>query len=216
MNFLKYELTAEALVLGERPKAGTFLPCVQTIPYSQITGALRHHFGNNPSLHAAGHLVKKDGHNLSEWLTYSPRDKVADISKVPLQVQFLTNVVGRIYVLENEAAKRLPEEFPLSLGGFRSRGFGDCHLRRLGTVDVSDPQRGLLNTRIPEKRLGIFNIRSVQAPVYGYLWEPDANDPLSGVYVLSLFEGSLVDAPSFLVQPPEVMEWTTLRNCARR
>jgi len=201
MNFLEYELTADALVMGERPKAGTFLPCVQTIPYSQITGALRRHFSDKPELHAAGHLVEEDGRNVPDWLIYSPRDRGTQKSKVPLQVQFLRNVLARVYLPQNEASKGLPDAFDLAMGGFLSKGFGMCHLRRVGEVDGGNPTPGLLNTRIPIKRLPLFNVKDKGAPIYGYLFQPDRDNPLTGIYVLSLFESSVVVGPPFLLQP---------------
>ena len=41
MEFLEYKLRSDMLCLGERTKKGTFKPTITTIPYSQITGAIK-------------------------------------------------------------------------------------------------------------------------------------------------------------------------------
>lgn len=44
MKFMEYELISDLLCMGERVKGGLVKPCVKTIPYSQISGALRRRF----------------------------------------------------------------------------------------------------------------------------------------------------------------------------
>ncbi|MBC7265284.1 MAG: hypothetical protein H5T64_13155 [Chloroflexi bacterium] len=196
MRFLEYELTADTLCLGERVKAGLFRPCdTRTIRYSAITGALRSYLGRD-DLHAAGYFVQDGEHNQVDYFTYSPRDRVLGSSKIPLTVQFLRNVLGKIYIPDHAD---LPEEFDLSLGALKSRGFGQCHLRYLTSLDSEEHRAfGRLNTRIPLDRVDVFAIKEVKVPVYGYLFRPTSRT--DGVYVLSLFEGSVVVGPRFLLE----------------
>ncbi|MEO0131444.1 MAG: hypothetical protein ABIK73_00670 [candidate division WOR-3 bacterium] len=203
MRVIEYTLTAETLYMGEREKAGIFKPCCQTIRYSQITGALRHKFGNQ-EIHAVGYLVKENGYNQVDYLVYSPRERVTETSKIPLQVEFLRNVKAKVFVLENDATKDLPNEFEILMGGMLSKGFGLCKLTKNKTFEAGNPNRGILKTRIPiepEKYYKeIFDIRKILKPIYGYLFEPDKTDPSTGKYVLSLFEGSEIVAPDFLIE----------------
>jgi len=192
--FLRYELRSDVICLGERLKAGWFRPCTDTVPYSQISGALRWAFGD-ADLHAAGHFC----HYEVDYLVQGPRDRLRDISKLPLRVQVLRQALGSVYVLANEASRVLPEEFELQMGALRSKGLGQCSLRRLGEVpaDVSGVL-GTLNTRIPLARQEMFRLREVHMPIYGYLFEPTS--PYTGNYVLSLFEGTRAVAPPFLLR----------------
>lgn len=202
MRFIEYDLFAEMLCMGEREKAGIFKPCCRTIRYSQITGALRHKF-NNKNLHAVGYLVKENGFNQIDYLIYSPRNRFVKISKVPLQVEFLRNVKGKIFIpiVENEIATLLPSEFEILMGAMLSKGFGLCKLCKVKEFEPPKKlKRGFLNTRLPEKYKELFGIRNVIKPVYGYLFEPDEQNPLTGNYILSLFEGSEVIAPDFLIE----------------
>lgn len=199
IKVIEYTLTAETLCMGEREKAGIFKPCCQTIRYSQITGALRHKFGNN-EIHAVGYLVKENGYSHTDYLVYSPRERVTEISKVPLQVEFLRNVKAKIFVLENDATKDFPNEFEISMGAMLSKGFGRCNLLKIKPFESGNPNRGILNTRIPIKHQVLFGIIKIFKPIYGYLFEPDEKDPSTGKYILSLFEGSEIIAPDFLIK----------------
>lgn len=195
MGFLEYELTAPTLCIGERVKGGIFRPCdTRTIRYSTITGALRAYFPY-PDLHATGYLEEEEGYNQVDYFVYSPQDRVAGISKVPITAQFLTNVHGRIYVKEGNF--ELPKEIHLAMGALKSRGFGQCRLQHLRTLDAQIV-RGELRTRIPCDLQAEFDIRNVIKHVYGYLFRPTS--PTDGIYVLSLFEGSVVAGPYFLVK----------------
>ncbi len=203
MELLEYRLTAETLCLGEVVKGGIFKPCCKTIRYSSITGALRRHCGDSPDigdenrLHACGYLIKGDGLNNTEYLIYSPRDRAIELSKLPLQVEYLTNVQARIFVVGNDAGKKLPDRFTLNMGGMISKGFGVCDLVKIATHNNPRPKQGRLMTRIPLKHLGLFGIRECKVPIFGYLFEPHSID--TGEYTRSLFEGSIVVAPEFLV-----------------
>ncbi len=210
MTFTEFNLYSDALCMGERTKGGLFRPCAKTvrndqvggpIRYSQISGALRKKFGRD-EIHAAGYLIEGNGWNRIEYLIYSPRDKVTSVSKIPLQIEFLTNVHGKIYILEDDFTANLPQEFEIHMGALISKGLGLCRLKKhRGAVEDKTRTLGTLKTRIPLNRLNIFGIKeeNIRKPVYGYLFEPTS--PTSGVYVLSLFEGSEVVAPEFLILP---------------
>lgn len=193
MGFKQYGLTAEALCLGERTKGGLFRPTCRTIRYSQIAGALRARFG--VELHAVGHLVEEDGHNQPNTLTYAPRDRAQGISKVPLTVEFLADVVAKVYVLDETGV--LPKSFEIEMGGLRSQGLGRCRLT-FERVAPDEVRRGHLNTRLPLRLTCVFGIERVIVPMYGYLFR--SLSQATGEYELSLFEGSEIVGPAFLLQ----------------
>jgi len=194
MPFWEYELRADTLCLGERPKGGLFRPCSQrAIRYSAITGALRSLWGE-ANLHAAGFFLEEVGHNRVDHLTYSPRDNATGANWLPLTIQFLTDVRGLVVV---KAPEMLPERFEISMGALKSQGFGHCKFKLVGRAKM-EPVRGGLRTRIPVHRAAEFEIHEVVVPIYGYLFEPTS--PESGVYVLSLFESSTVYGPICLVE----------------
>lgn len=201
MRFIEFDLTSDALCMGERIKGGLFRPCAKTIRYSQISGALRKKFGVD-EIHAAGYLLEGNGYKIN-YFTYSPKDKARAISKLPLQVEFLTDVRGKVYVLENNFTADLPQRFEIFMGALISKGFGLCRLNKRKAIEVEPKsiKKGILKTRIPLDKQEMFGIRKFLSPVYGYLFEPTS--PTSGIYVLSLFEGSEVEAPEFLISLKE-------------
>lgn len=207
MDFLVYELMAQALYLGERAKGNLFKPCLRTIPFSAITGALNKHFGPNDGdggmteeLKAVGYLRQAVERNRMELITYSPRDRVAEVSKIPLQVEYLADALATILVIANGAAAKLPENFNITLGGMRSHGFGRAEVRLVEKQPAGEPRPGLLRVRLPEEEAAAFGIARVLTPVYGYLFRPTPGTH-SGVYVRSLFEASRVVAPELLLEP---------------
>lgn len=198
MEFIEYHLTSKCLYLGERGKGDIFKPCLRTIPFSQISGALNSKFGTD-GFKAVGYLSGNSEYNTTEYMTYAPKDRISGISKLPLQVEFLTNVFAKIFVLKNKDAETLPDEFQMSMGGLKSKGFGVCNLKKAGIADARKVTQGILKVRIPIDEKDAFNVKNIIKPVYGYLFKKIPNT-YTGNYVLSLFEGSEVAAPLFLLR----------------
>ena len=203
MKFMEYELTSDLLCMGERVKGGVVKPCARTIRYSQISGALRRKFGVEDlnTIHAVGYLVNNREHNTTSFLIYSPRDRALGISKTPLQVEYLSDVLGKVFILENDFTRNFQDEIIIQMGALITKGFGKCRLRKIGIQEVTEEDKdiGFLKVRIPCKYLHIFGIEiKDNKPVYGYLFEPTS--PTTGVYIKALFEGSEVSAPKFLIK----------------
>jgi len=218
MKFLEYSLTSDRLCIGERTKGGRYKPTIKTLRYSQICGALRHRFGIK-NVHAAGSIDKFK----VEFLSYTLKDRSSDISKIPLRIEFLTNVEGTVYISEGSIPENKIAGFDVTIGAMISKGFGDCSLIKAGEVDTTNEaiKEGQLNTRIPIKAeneeelnsliqdgkptiflLEIFGIKKVLKPKLGYLFDPIYKH--SGIYVLSLFEGSKVEGCEFLLRNGEM------------
>ena len=195
MEYLHYIFQSETLCIGERIKKGTFRPTVTTIPYTTITGALKTHFGGE-EIHAVGYIESYDS---KDYLTYSPRDRRTGVSKIPISLEFLVNVRGHIYLLKNKETEKLPDKFDMRMGALRVKGLGYTQFTRNSTIEVDKNQLeyGKLNTRIPIEQLDKFLIKPIK-PVYGYLLKPVSLS--EAVYVKSLFEGSEVYAPRFLIE----------------
>lgn len=215
MRFLKYQLTSERLCLGERTKGGRYKPSIETIRYSQICGALKHRFGMD-KIHAIGSLEKSE--YKKEYLSYTLKNRATDISKIPLRVEFLINIKGTVYISAESIPTEWESSFDIVMGAMISKGFGDCKLSKIGEVDTvtEEIKEGLLNTRIPinakdEDELtsflneGVptafltqnFGIKKILRPKLGYLFDPIYE--YSGVYILSLFEGSKIEGCKFLL-----------------
>ena len=195
MEYFHYELHSETLCIGERIKKGTFRPTIETIPYTQISGALKAYFGRQ-EVHAVGSIVEYES---KDYFTYSPRNRITNVSKIPITTEYLINVRGNVYILKNKETEDFPDEIEIKLGAMRTKGFGYTILRKKGLVEVRNGQLdfGKLNTRIPIEHLDKFLIKPVK-PRYGYLIKPLSLS--KAVYVLSLFEGSEVYAPGFLIE----------------
>jgi len=232
MNFIEYTLTSGMLCMGERIKKGQFRPTVTTIPYSQITGALKAVFGNK-DIHAVGYFPFDNEQEFrgkhTQILTYSPRDRAVNTSIIPLYIEYLADVEGKVFIAETEDITdelESNESISIYMGAFKSKGFGRCTLsdrKKINEEDL-DIHEGILNTRIPiakeakdmmeidgktNKRLidegepteflrKTFCIEEVIKARYGYLFKPTSKT--SGCYVLSLFEGSVIQGPGFLLR----------------
>lgn len=195
-EFLHYSFRAETLCIGERIKKGTFRPTVITIPYSSITGALKAHFGGK-EIHAVGHITS---YETKDYLTYSPRDRIIGVSKLPVSIEFLVNVAGNVYVIRNNETQNFPNKIELMMGALRTKGLGASVLKRKGLIRIEEEKHleyGELNTRIPLEHLNKFLVKPIK-PRYGYLLKPLSLS--KAIYVKSLFEGSEVYAPNFLIK----------------
>ncbi len=194
MKFLSYDIIAELLILGERPK-GVFRPSVRTIPYSQVTGALRYYLNNN-QLHAAGFFTKEPK---IELMIFSPREEVSNISKIPMFIEVLKHPVGKVVISNYGSVESLPSEFTISLGGMKSKGYGRCRLFNKNEIKIEE-SKGKLKTRIPISILPRFGItfKEKSKILYGYLPISQGFDN-PPVYEKSIFEGSEVNGPNVLI-----------------
>jgi len=199
----EYLLESPAMILGERFKGGVFRPSSKVLRYSQITGALRSELGVQ-NLHAVGIIQRFN----VDFFVYSPQDKVAGRSKVPLTVEVLTDVQARVYVA---SPIDLPEEFSLHIGGLITKGFGESHLKLVQEIKSDYLKKSIgevgkkggqsLATRLPlreEIYKGIFGISRIVKPIYCYMFYPTS--PMTGYYELSLKEGSIVIAPTNILK----------------
>jgi len=207
MIFGEYGLAADSLLIGERIKKGTYRPVIpeftvngegyRAIPYSTASGALRDYLGLrwDVPVHAAGYLCPA---GKVDALTIAPRDAVTGVSKLPITVEFLTGVRGKLFVLLDEHTDRLPKRFQMFMGGMRYKGLGLVFLERTGEINEPSVGSGSFLTRIPETEAHHFGIEASGAAKLGYLFKPTAER--GGVYVRSLFEGSQVRGYRFLVE----------------
>ncbi|MFA4956582.1 MAG: hypothetical protein WC556_06365 [Candidatus Methanoperedens sp.] len=165
--------------------------------------------------------------NHIKTLTYSPRNRSTDTSIIPIYTEYLHRVKGEVYLKENEDVKEILSqkgEISFWMGGLKSKGFGECKLINKEIVPRADSREGELNTRLPLFKLNdanfeagkeeieklveegkptrflhdVFGIERVKTANFGYLFEPTSET--DGKYVLSLFEGSIVEAPGFLLK----------------
>ncbi|HOE64862.1 MAG TPA: hypothetical protein PKW18_12445 [Candidatus Sumerlaeota bacterium] len=206
-EFLKYRLTAETLCLGERIRGSIFRPCLNVFTYTALVGALKERFPQPyRTLHAVGRFVKNGADaNQRQIMTFSPRDRGLDISIIPLEIEFITNVHAHIYIFKNDFTLNvIPKSFIMHLGAMKSKGFGQCNMEYIENIpwDIP-PQEGKLCVRIPEEQsiLDELGIRNIRAPVYGYLFRPQTGG--TGYYQRSLFEGSQVIAHPILLKGGE-------------
>jgi len=211
VSFWEFELTAEALHIGERIKKGTFRPLVpafkrgsreyRPLPYSTAVGSLREYLGLkwDAPLHAAGYLTEGE----EKELTIAPRDNVTGVAKLPITIQYLVRVRGKIFVLVDDQSRALPERFEMPMGGLRYKGLGLCRLNKASKPIEPEKGEGFLLTRIPDTALPVFGIDPEQVKGdgpfrRGYLFKPTSMS--GGVYVKSLFEGSRVKGFDFLLE----------------
>jgi hypothetical protein len=204
-KFFKFKFTSDALIIGERIKKGTFRPClpdvvikddkrIVPVPFSTITGALENYLGENSEIYAIGKITEFK----RESMTFAPFDKAIDLSKLPLVVEYLTNVEGEFYVKKNEVVDS--EKIVLSalsdkkiiLGGLKSKGFGECNISFVEETEPKEIKWGRFLSRIYDdtKFLGIFGVRKVEKYYWGYLFRKTSIT--SGYYQKSIFENSIV------------------------
>lgn len=211
-RYIEYELTSELLCIGERTKKGTFRPCVKTVPFSTITGALREML-NRSNIYAVGKFTSSYLDNIDEYKSihiYSPRYIIEDVARLPLKIELLTDVKAHIYLflkdeeVEDFCQQKQNKNFDIVMGAFKTKGFGNCHLKFIRIIENPKIVSGKLQTRIPDPEIypNYFGIREVKKPIYGYLFEPTNN--VTGKYIKSIFEGSLVEGYDFLVEEVQI------------
>jgi len=206
----EYLLESPAMILGERFKGGIFRPSSKVLRYSQITGALRAELGIQ-DIHAAGVIERFD----IDFFIYSPQDKVAGRSKVPLTAEVLTNVRARMYIA---SPTDLPEKLVLRIGALATKGFGESRLRLERVIKAGELRKSIgetsrtlregglpeLAARLPlreEIYMGVFEVTKIIKPIYYYMFYPTS--PITVYYELSLKEDSIVIAPSILIRKHE-------------
>jgi len=212
IKLVHLNLQAESLVLGDRIKRQTFRPCIDTLPSSTVAGALVEYSGGRTIL-GIGFL--RQGSFSKALFVHSPRSQLTGVSVLPLTVEYLTPrhgarfIEGDVYLLHSSDAAALVPHLPLTIhmGALRYKGFGRCtltlnQLTRCAPGRPSNPTipfvRGFFRGRIREPELAAFGI-TVVSPRYGYLAEPDPNNPRKVRYRRAIMEGSLVEAPQVFV-----------------
>lgn len=191
-KYLKYGLTADMLCIGERMRASSYRRCLEVFPCTTLEGAFKARFPHPDRIvYAAAKFIRKPK---KELLVYSPRDRVMNSSKVPLQIEYLTNVNAEVYVLKNDWTRQFPREFEMQIGAMRPQGFGRCQLRFIQEVEGSSPRLGVLAVRMQlnEGIKDAFAVRQVIEKRLGYLFVPEHGN--KGHYELALFEDSRVAA----------------------
>jgi len=200
--FLHFELSTQAIAIGERIKGGTFRPCIETIPTSALKGCFRDHFGLANSL-AIGFF--REGTYEKDIFTYAPYDAFLGIAKLPISMEYLKPangteaVIADIYAIKNGKTEDLGNisSIEISLGALKSKGFGRCELRYIGEIKPN-LKTGYLKGRLLEDECSAFGITKVIKPCYGYLFYPTSE--VSGIYKRALFEGSIIEGPDILVK----------------
>jgi len=200
MKLLELYLEIDSVIIGERFKGGTFRPCQTTIPSSTIEGALKHYFG--VEVPAVGFF--EDTYEFDEF-TYSIRDKVLNISKLPITTLYLKpksphkKIEAKVYMPYSKGAglkdKLKGAEF--RMGALKSKGFGKSEIVKVKEIE-SEIKQGILKVKVFEEEAEDFKIEVI-SPVYGYLFNPDRFS-IGGVYKRALFPGSLVKAPKVLLK----------------
>lgn len=204
-GFLHYKLEADTLCLGERIRGAIFRPCLKVLTYTSLVGALKARFPQPyRKLHAVGRFISNGPNtNLREIMTFSPRDRGCELSVVPLAIEYLANVHAEVFILKNDFTIRFPSSFTLHLGAMKSKGFGQCTMKRIGEREFSRPRQGLLAVRLPDDANihSEIQIRRVISPIFGYLFQPASGG--TGSYIRSIFEGTRVVADPVLLQSEE-------------
>lgn len=205
-KFLKLQLTAKAVAIGERVKKGTFRPCVETIPTSTLMGCFIEHFGLSNFV-AIG-LFERDSY-VKKLHTYAPSDSAIGMAKLPLIIEYLApkdnteELTGNVFISATEETNRIfncDKDFLVSLGALRSKGFGQV---RLHFDSELQPIRkvGYLRGNLRESDASAFGIdlqKDLISTNYGFLFRPDIHR-ISGQYERALFSGTILEGPDFLI-----------------
>jgi hypothetical protein len=216
-KFFKLAFKSNLLYIGERIKKGTFKPSISPIaikykqkhreegilplPYSTVTGSIQAVLGEDKNIHAIGKITKyKKG-----YMAVAPYDSALNTAKLPITIEYLTDVQGEIYIKETDefnSPDLIGKEF--HLGGLKSKGFGNCEVL---SRNVFEPKRtngeGRFLSRIyyDDNVLQQFGITkgNIIKPYFGYLFKKTSM--FDGYYQKSIFENTIIrDGYDFLVE----------------
>jgi hypothetical protein len=217
-KFFKINFTSECIYLGERIKKGTFKPSISPqgkrykqgriltgilpVPYSTITGALRSLLGEDAEIHAIGKMTK---YNV-EYMSIAPYDSALVAAKLPITVEYLSNVAGEVYVKKTDTLPSLQAVASgFVMGGMKSKGFGAC---KVGSINeeyqpkiIEQEGRFLSRIYYDDAVMGMFGIQkeNIVKAYWGYLFRRTSE--FNGYYQKSLFEQSIVkNSYDFLVE----------------
>lgn len=210
-KFFEYSFSSEMLCIGERVKKGTFKSCITTIPCSTISEALNAHLGRE-DIFALGfldddYLSKIDERKKRALMTTAPKDSALLVSKLPLVTEYLVEAKGKIFIRAVDGLEEILKKHPkFRMGALKSKGLGNCQVEFRRVLEEKDlkPIEGKLKTRIYEDKttLTILGIKEIFKPIYGYLYK--RTSPVSGYYQRSLFEGTILTGPKFILEEVEM------------
>ncbi len=201
IKLLEIHLKVDFIIIGERFKGGTFRPCQTTIPSSTIEGALKHYFG--VEVPAVG-FFEENTYEFDEF-TYSVRDKLLNVSKIPITTAYLRpkdirgKIGAKVYIPYSRGASLKDElkDAEFRLGALKSKGFGKSKIVTVREIE-SEVKQGFLKVKVFEEEAEEFGVEPI-SPVYGYLFKP-GKFSIDGVYKKALFPNSLVKAPEVLLK----------------
>jgi len=199
-KLFELKLEIDSIIIGERFKGGVFRPCQDTIPSSTVEGSLRHCFGIE--VYAVGFF--EGGTYEFEEYTYSVKDKLLNISKMPIIAVYLKEKEGyrkiraRLYIpLDKGILIDKLQDSEFQMGALKSKGFGKSKIVEVKEIE-SEIKQGTLKVKLFKEEAGNFGIKEV-SPIYGYLFRPDKFF-LGGTYEKALFPDSIVKAPKVLLK----------------
>jgi hypothetical protein len=186
------------LIIGERFKRGIYRPCVETIPSSTVAGFFRENFGI-PDTTGAGRIDSSSYER--KWVVAGTLDEALHGVKLPIETEYLAQRNGGIRVTlylgwqKSLESLKHTKDCPVVMGAWRNKGFGRGFVSFKELIEPTI-RLTVLRTRLTQTAAQALSVRRVLAPVYGYLFE--ATGPITGRWVPSLFEGSVVEGPDFL------------------
>lgn len=216
-TFFKIIFKSNLLYIGERIKKGTFKPSISHIsskygvkkhgkvvlplPYSTITGSIESLLGEKKNIYAIGKILKYN----REYMSVAPYDVALNTSKLPITIEYLSDVEGEIFIKETadfNSPDLLGNEF--YVGGLKSKGFGRCEIMsRNEIIPKLIEGEGVLLSRIyyDDKILSQFGIskENIIKPYIGYLFRKTSQ--FDGYYQKSIFEDTIIkNCYNFLVE----------------
>jgi CRISPR/Cas system CSM-associated protein Csm4 (group 5 of RAMP superfamily) len=140
-----------------------------------------------------------------EYLSLAPYDSALNTAKLPITLEYLSDVKGEVYI---KKAKILPSLKPIetgfAMGGMKSKGFGVCKVEFIKEFEPKIlKQEGVFLSRIYYddeimKHFGISSANITKA-YWGYLFRKTSE--FNGYYQKSLFEQSIIiNGYDFLVE----------------